>query len=176
MGNCKTKAIQTDLDTFRHNQEYSKPCVNLAYSEPWYTQNADIFKTRNILIIQVSLELAYIENSGIFKTRDLFRHLRCQTFSMKRFVKTVNGKQFRNISLPHSLFHETNIIRQLLQRLSFFVKKAVAHERVEDREILIYLLIYSNKLAYLQPITVLVYGNSSPKSHEQDYLNFQQKL
>ena len=51
MGNCKTKAIQTDLDTFRHNQEDPKPCVNLAYSEPWYTQNADIFKTRNILII-----------------------------------------------------------------------------------------------------------------------------
>ena len=43
-------------------------------------------------------------------------------------------------------------------------------------EILTYLLIYSNKLAYLQLITVLGYGNSSPKSHEQDYLNFQQKL
>ena len=176
MGNCKTKAIQTDLDTFRHNQAYSKPCVNLAYSEPWYTQNVDIFKARNILVTQVSLELAYIENSGIFKTQDLFRHLRCHPFSMKRFVKTFNGKQFRNISLPHSLFHETNIIRQLLQRLLFFVKRSMAHKRVKGREILIYLLIYSNKLAYLQPITVLVYGNSSPKSHEQDYLNFQQKL
>ena len=39
-----------------------------------------------------------------------------------------------------------------------------------------YLLIYSNKLAYLQLITVLLYGNSSPKSHEQDYLNFQQNF
>ena len=45
-----------------------------------------------------------------------------------------------------------------------------------DREILIYLLICSNKLAYLKLITVLVYGNSSSKSHEQDNLNFQQKL
>ena len=52
----------------------------------------------------------------------------------------------------------------------------MAHEGAGDREILIYLLAYSNKLAYLQLITVLVYGNSSPKSHEQDYLNFQQKL
>ena len=37
---------------------------------------------------------------------------------------------------------------------------------------LIYLLIYSNKLAYLQLITVLGYRSSSPKSHEQGYLNF----
>ena len=43
-----------------------------------------------------------------------------------------------------------------------------------DREILIYLLICSSKLAYLKLITVLVYGNSSSKSHEQDNLNFQQ--
>ena len=39
-----------------------------------------------------------------------------------------------------------------------------------DGEILIYLLIYLNKLAYLQLIKVLLCGNSSPKSHEQDYL------
>ena len=52
----------------------------------------------------------------------------------------------------------------------------MAREGAGDLEILIYLLIYSNKLAYLQLITVLVYENSSPKSHEQDYLNFQQKL
>ena len=52
----------------------------------------------------------------------------------------------------------------------------MAVEAAGDREILIYLLIYSNKLAYLQLITVFVCGNSSPKSHEQDYLNFQQKL
>ena len=50
----------------------------------------------------------------------------------------------------------------------------MALEAAGYREILIHLLIYSNKLAYLQLITVLVYGNSSPKSHEQDYLNFQQ--
>ena len=70
MGKCKTKAIQTDLGTFRHDQAYSKPCVILAYSEQWYIQNPDIFKT-----------LVYsgprcIENSGIFKAQGLFRHLR----------------------------------------------------------------------------------------------------
>ena len=38
MGKCKTKAIQTDLGTFRHNQTYpgiiqgySEPCVTLTY-------------------------------------------------------------------------------------------------------------------------------------------------
>ena len=41
MGKCKTKAIQTDLGTFRDNQAYpgiiqaySKPCVTLVYLEP----------------------------------------------------------------------------------------------------------------------------------------------
>ena len=55
-------------------------------------------------------------------------------------------------------------------------KKTMAYEGAADCEILIYLLIYLNKSAYMQLITVLVYGNSSPKSHEQDYLNLQQKL
>ena len=111
MGKCKAKAIQTDLGTFRHSQAYSKPYVNLACSEPWYIQNPDIFKTRNIFQTLVYSEPRYIENSGIFKTQGLFRHLRCQTFTMKRFVKTVNGKWFRNISLPRSLLHEINIMR-----------------------------------------------------------------
>ena len=57
-------------------------------------------------------------------------------------------------------------MRYLLQRS----EKTMAHEGDGDREILIYLLIYSKKLAYLQlVITVLVYGNSSPKCHEQGY-------
>ena len=45
----------------------------------------------------------------------------------------------------------------------------MAREDTGDREFLIYQLIYSNKLAYLQLITVLVVGNSPPKSHEQGY-------
>ena len=68
MEKCKIKAIQADLDTFKHiqaysdifrhneacpgiTQVYSKPCVILGYSEPWYiqnqryTQNSSIFRT-----------------------------------------------------------------------------------------------------------------------------------
>ena len=51
MSKCKTKAIRTDLSTFRYNQTYagiiqacSKPYVTLAYLEPWYIQNSDIFR------------------------------------------------------------------------------------------------------------------------------------
>ena len=77
-----TKTIQTDLGTFRHNQAYpgiiqacSKPCVTLAYLEPWYIQNPDIFKIRNIFRILVNSELRYVQNSGIFKIQGLLRHL-----------------------------------------------------------------------------------------------------
>ena len=49
------------------------------------------------------------------------------------------------------------------------MQKTMAREGTEDREFLIYSLIYSNKLAYLQLITVLIYGNSPPKSDEKGY-------
>ena len=62
MGKCKAKAIQTDLGTLRHNQGCSKPCVNLAYSDPWYIQNSDIFKTRNIFRTMVYTKLWHIQN------------------------------------------------------------------------------------------------------------------
>ena len=92
MGKCKAKAIQIDLGTFRHNQAYSKTFVKLAYSELWYIQNPDISKTRNIYGTLAYSERRYNKNSGRFKTQGLFRHLRCQTSTMKRFVKTVDGK------------------------------------------------------------------------------------
>ena len=51
----------------------------------------------------------------------------------------------------------------------------MARKGAGDRKYLIYLLIYSNKLSYLQLMTVLVYGSRLPKSHEQGYLKFWQK-
>ena len=52
----------------------------------------------------------------------------------------------------------------------------MAHEGAGDTEFFMYLLIYSNKLAYLQLIKVLVYRSSPPKSHEQGYINFSKDL
>ena len=101
MGKCKTKAIETNLGTFRHNQAYpgiiqvySKPCVTLAYSEPWYILNPDIFKIRNILRTLVYSEPWYIQNpppvcSEVWHIQNS-RHI--QTSTMKHFVKIVNGK------------------------------------------------------------------------------------
>ena len=67
MGKCKTKAIQTDFGTFRHNQAYpgiiqtySKPCVILTYLEHWYIQNPNTFKIRNIFRTLVYSEPWYI--------------------------------------------------------------------------------------------------------------------
>ena len=42
MSKCKTKAIQTDLGTFRHNETYPGP---EACSEPWHINNPGIFRT-----------------------------------------------------------------------------------------------------------------------------------
>ena len=47
----------------------------------------------------------------------------------------------------------------------------MTREGTGDRGFFIYSLKYSNKIAYLQLITVLVYRNSPPKSHEKGYLN-----
>ena len=49
-------------------------------------------------------------------------------------------------------------------------------EGTGDRQFLIYLLIYSSKLAFLQLITVLVYRSSPLKSHEKGYLNLSKIL
>ena len=48
----------------------------------------------------------------------------------------------------------------------------MARGGIGDHKFLIYSLICSNQLAYLQLITFLVYGDSPHKSHEQGYLNF----
>ena len=46
MGKCKSKAIQTDLGTFMHNQAY--PGIIQVYSKPcitWHIQRHGIFRT-----------------------------------------------------------------------------------------------------------------------------------
>ena len=52
----------------------------------------------------------------------------------------------------------------------------MAYEGGGDHEFLIYLLTYSNKLACLPLITVLVYRNSPSKSHEQVTQTFSKNL
>ena len=101
MSKCKTKAIQTDLDTFRHNQvypgiiqAYSEPCVTVTYLDARYIQNPDIFRT------MAYSKPWYIKNTGIFRTLayskfEAYSEL-CQTSTMKR-------------CLPRSLLHDINM-------------------------------------------------------------------
>ena len=69
MSKCKTKAIQTDLGTFRHNQAYpgtiqaySEPCVTLTYLQLWYIQNLTYSEP------EAYSEPRDINNPGLFRT------------------------------------------------------------------------------------------------------------
>ena len=72
MAKCK-KGTQAHLGIFRHNQEYqeiiqaySKPCVTLAYLQPWYTPG--IFSTISIFRTLAYSQAWYIQNPRIFRT------------------------------------------------------------------------------------------------------------
>ena len=85
---------------------------------------------------------------------------------MKRFAKIVNGyNYFRSISLSRSPIHEINNVVVTTEVVTLCKKLWSA------REPGIYPWLYSNKLAYLQLIIVLVYENRPPKSHEKGHLN-----
>ena len=71
---------------------------------------------------------------------------------------------------------EINTLRYFLQRQLCLCKKTMAGEGTRGHQFQIYLLIYSNKLACLQLIIVLVYRSNLPKSHEQGYLNLRKNL
>ena len=100
MGECKAKANQTNLGTFRHNQTYlgiiqaysdilrtlCYPDISKAvvYPEPWHIQNQKhIFliekkkkkKKRSIFKTSAYSEPRYIQNAVIFKIWGIFRSL-----------------------------------------------------------------------------------------------------
>ena len=91
MGKCKTKAIQTDLGTFRHNQAYPgiiqaysgifKTLCNpgifrtVVYPEPWHIQKQKYIQNLGIFAILVYSEPPQIQNAGIFKIQGIIRTL-----------------------------------------------------------------------------------------------------
>ena len=98
MDECKAKAIQTNLGTFRHNETY--PGIIQAYSGIFrtlsypkylklsYIQNPDISRTRSILKTPAYSQHWYIQNSAIFRTL-VYSKLEaysepCHTSTMKR--------------------------------------------------------------------------------------------
>ena len=110
MGKCRTKAIQTDLGIIRHNQAYPElfwhiqaycivtPCVTLTYLELWYIQNPDTFRTRSIFRTLAYSQPWYIQSPGILRTLVYLKSQEypepCQTSTMRRFAKIVNGYNY----------------------------------------------------------------------------------
>ena len=95
---------------------------------------------------------------------------------MKGFAKIVNGyNNFRKLSLFSQYKHAAFSTSWNKYHEVVTPEVVMARDGTGDRGFLIYPLINSNRLAYLQLTTVLVYGNSPPKSHEQDNVNFYQK-
>ena len=77
MGECKTKAIQTNLGTFRHNQTY--PGTIQAYSGTFRTLcYPDIFKT------VVCPETCHFQNQKHIQNPGIFRTL---VYSVPRYIK-----------------------------------------------------------------------------------------
>ena len=73
MGECKAKAIQTNLVTFRHNQTY--PGIILAYSDIFTTlcypdilYNCGVSRTLTYPEPEAYSEHWYIQNPSIFRT------------------------------------------------------------------------------------------------------------
>ena len=69
MSKCKSETIQAELGTFRHDQAYPRiiqaclrPCVTLAYLEPWYIRTLTYPKP------EMYSEPGYIQNPRIFTT------------------------------------------------------------------------------------------------------------
>ena len=74
MGGCKTKTIETDLGTFRHNQ--TDPGIIQGYSGIFRTlYYHDIFKS---VVYPEPCQIKnqrHLQNTGIFKIRGIFRTL-----------------------------------------------------------------------------------------------------
>ena len=109
-------------------------------------------------------EPCFIQNPSIF--RSLKHSEPCQASTMEYFAKILNGyNYFRNISFSRSLPCEKMCIFNtylIFTPEAFFQCKKVWGLRGPGalNFLYIYLLMYSNKLAYLQLITVLVCGSS----------------
>ena len=133
-------------------------------------QNPSIFRTLGIL-----KTLAHSKPEAYSDIYD-------KAFCENNWRKIVPQYKFAALSTSRNIYHEVVTPERVIlflfkNRVIFLFKKkqtnklkTIVRKGAGDCEILIYLLIYLNKLAYLQLITVLLCGNSSPKSHEQDYL------
>ena len=115
----KTEAIQTDLDTFRHNQAY--PGITQAYSGISRALcNSGIFRTMVYLEPWHILNQKHIRNPGILRglgySKSEIYSGPCQTSTIRVLRKLslfpprifTNHNYFHSINLPRTLLHQTN--------------------------------------------------------------------
>ena len=181
MGECKTTAIQSTLGTFRHNQtyrgiiqahsgifrtsRYPDTFKTVVCQEPWHIQNQKHIQNPGVFATLLHSEPRYIQNAGIFKIWGTLR--------LRWSANYFHGyNYFHKLKLfSQSLLSWNKYLEVVSPKVVMLCKKLWRAREVETG-FLIYLSIYSNKLVYLQLITVLVYRSSPSKSHGQGYLNF----
>ena len=107
MVKCKTKAIQIDLGRFRHNQAYSKPCVNWAvvYPEPWHIQNQKHIQNHCIFRNPVNLKLWHIQNARLIQTSAM-SNIYDQAFCENSQSKKVSQYKFTAFSTSWNKYQE----------------------------------------------------------------------
>ena len=135
MGECKTKAIQTNLGTLTHNQTYRGiiqtysgifrtlcyPDIfkSVVHPELWHIEKHKHIQNPGIFINLVYSEPHYIQNVGIFKIWGIFRTLsHIYDESLIIFTAIIifkNFNVFRNawrveINILRYLFIEINIL------------------------------------------------------------------
>ena len=83
-------SLRIQPDIIRHIQAYSEPCVTLTYSEPWYMQNLDIFRTASIFRTLVYSETRHLQNQRHIQNPGIFKSLAYSETWMESFLKIVN--------------------------------------------------------------------------------------
>ena len=127
----------------------------MVYPETWLIENQ-----KHIQYPGIFRTLAYSESEAYLEP--------CQTSTMKRFAKIVNGyNYFYIIIILAKLAAFSTTWNKYLEVVSpevvILCKKLWRTKGARDHEFLMHLLIYSNELVYLQLTVVLIYGRSPPK-------------
>ena len=135
----------------------------MVFPEPWHIQNHNQIQNPSIFTTLVYSEPSHIQNAGVFEAypRHIQNPVKHQWWSVLRKQLTAiiifaNYNYFCSVSLITAFSISWNKYDEVVTlKVAILCKKTIVREGTRDREFLIYPLIYSNKLAYLQLISVL---------------------
>ena len=87
-------------DIFSHLVAYLEPCVSLAYSEPCYIQNSDIFRTQDIFRT-LSRDIPAYSPRGV--TLGYWEHRHIQDFAMLRILTYLRPEAYTESCLYRNI-------------------------------------------------------------------------